>query len=69
MLLESASIEKIVTKNLLQVTVTDTQLNSNFAYILKALRSHDSMLNEHQQKITAMDKRMQYQVKMISENE
>jgi hypothetical protein len=57
MLLQAATLQKIVTKNLFTVSVAETQIASNFELILQALTDHDSLLAQHTQKIEHLEKR------------
>jgi hypothetical protein len=50
MLLESTLLEKIVTRNVVKFTLESTQLENNFELILKALKAHDSVLQQYQDK-------------------
>ena len=45
MLLQTTIIEQISTKNLVKITLNETQLENNFQAILKALKSHDSCIS------------------------
>ncbi len=45
MLVEASILEQISTKNLIKLTISETQLENNFELILKALRSHNTHLS------------------------
>ena len=56
MLLESTLLEKIVTRNVVKLTLESTQLENNFELILKALKAHDSLFHQYQDKFSSLEK-------------
>jgi len=56
MLLQASTLQKIVTKNLLTVSIAETQIASNFEIILQALTDHDTLLAQHTTKIEQLEK-------------
>lgn len=58
MLLDSAILTQISTKNILSVSLVQSQLETNFELILKALQNHDSLLKDHNGKIASLEEKV-----------
>ena len=63
MLLDSATLTQISTKNILSVSLVQSQLETNFELILKALQNHDSLLKDHNGKIASLEEKVSKNIK------
>lgn len=54
MQLDSAILSQISTKNIISVTVSQSQLETNFELILKALQNHDALLKDQNGQLKAL---------------
>jgi hypothetical protein len=63
MLLDSATLTQISTKNILSVSLVQSQLETNFELILKALQNHDSLLKDHNDKIASLEEKVSKNIK------